>query len=321
MTHAEWLSNYTKLNNSFKKKLVFRLGVEAGFFSEYNNMVLAILYCLKHQIKFEFYADYTQFAWRNAWDDFFQPFSAENHHYINRYYSTRPTVIADSREPRLKKVLKYELIVAAYKKLFGVTYLTQDLWKFHRDRAFAATTFDIPELGFHRASVLDATQALLAAVWQYNAQSAPLIAGFIEAVGLPAEYISIHVRAGDKFMETGTFDFSEYMVPAEQLATTQHAFILTDDYTVLEQLRAQYPDWQFYTLCEPTERGYFHYEFLKLSPEHKYRQHLKLFASMDICAASTKFIGTYSSNPGMFMGMRIGEERCYCLDFPHWLIW
>jgi hypothetical protein len=321
MESAEWLANYTRINNSFKKKLVFRLGVEAGFFSEYNNMVLAMLYCLKHHIKFELYSDYTQYAWHDAWDDFFRPFVAKNRHYINRYYSTRPTVITDSRESPLKKLVKYELIVAAYKKLFGVTYLTQDLWKLHRDRTFANTLFDIPELGFHKASVLEVTQLLIRALWQYNNQSAPLVADFITAAGLPTEYISIHVRAGDKFMETGTFDFSEYMLPAEQLTATRHAFILTDDYTVIEQLQAQYPAWQFYTLCEPTERGYFHYEFLKQSIEFKYRQHLKLFASMDICVASTKFIGTYSSNPGMFMGMRIGEERCYCLDFPHWLIW
>jgi hypothetical protein len=305
MTNTEWLSNYTKLNNSFKKKMVFRLGVEAGFFSEYNNMILAMLYCLKHHIKFELYSAYTQYAWHDAWNDFFVPFVAENKQYINRYYSTRPTVIADSREPALKKIIKYELIVAAYKKMFGVTYLTQDLWKLHRDRAFANTTFDIPELGFHNASVLEVTQPLIAALWQYNDQSAILVADLIKSVHLPSDYISIHVRAGDKFTETKTFDFSEYMVPAEQLATSRHAFIITDDYTVIEQLRAQYPNWQFYTLCEPTERGYFHYEFLKQTQEYKYHQHLKLFASMDMCATSTKFIGTYSSNPGMFMGMSV----------------
>jgi hypothetical protein len=321
MNQAEWLSAYTKLNKSFKKKLVFRLGVEAGFFSEYNNMILAMLYCLKNRIQFEYYSDYTKYAFQDAWMDFFKPFGAENHHYINRYYSTRPDVLRDSREPALKKRIKYKWIVAIYKTLFGVNYLTQDLWEFHRDRAFAETTFELPELGLPRASLLDVSQPLIAAMWQYNDQSALLVAELIATVNLPTQYISIHVRAGDKFMEAGMFDFSEYMRPAENLSTIRHAFILTDDYTVMEQLRAQYPTWQFYTLCQPEERGYFHYEFLKQTPEYKYRQHLKLFASMDICAASTKFIGTYSSNPGMFMGMRVGEERCYCLDFPRWLIW
>lgn len=321
MTNAEWLSQYTKLNNSFKRKLVFRLGVEAGYFSEFNNMVLAMLYCLKHHIKFEFYSDYTKYGFRDAWTDFFRPFGAENQHYINRYYSTRPDVLHDSREPALKKRLKYKWIVGAYKTLFNVTYLTQDVWQFHRDRAFADTLFELPELGLPHASVLDVTQPLIAAIWRYNDQSAPLVAELIATAGLPAEYISIHVRAGDKFMEAGVFDFSEYMRPAEELGDIRHAFILTDDYTVMEQLRAQYPAWQFYTLCQVDERGYFHYEFLKQSPEYKFQAHLKLFASMDICAASARFIGTYSSNPGMFMGMRIGEERCYCLDYPRWLIW
>jgi len=322
MTNDEWLRKYTVLNNSFRKKLVFRLGVEAGFFSEYNNMILAMVYCLKHSIKFELYSDYTQFGWRDAWKDFFLPFVAENTHRFNKDYSTRPTVLSGSREPKLKKFIKYELLVAAYKALYGVTYLTQDLWELHRDRAFADTRFDIPELGFHNASVLDVTQPLIASLWRYNAQSAPLIADLIKSAGLDnTEYISIHIRAGDKFTETKVFDFSEYMVPAEQLGTTKHAFILTDDYRIIEQLRIQYQHWRFYTLCSPMERGYFHYDFLKESREFKYQQHLKLFASMDICANSSKFIGAYSSNPGMYMGMRIGEENCLCLDFAHWLIW
>ena len=38
-----------------QKRLVYNLGSEAGFFSEYNNMILAILYCLKHNINFVLY--------------------------------------------------------------------------------------------------------------------------------------------------------------------------------------------------------------------------------------------------------------------------
>lgn len=321
MTTDEWLQQYNTLNNSFKKKLVFRLGVDSGFFSEYNNMILALLYCLKHRIRFELYSDHAHFALRDGWNDFFIPFTNSNNQHINKDYNLRPYIIEQSKEAKLQKIVKYRYITAAYKSLFSVDYLTQDLWAFHRDAAFAQETFTVPELGFHQTPLLAATQQVIKAFWRYNAQSAPIIASFTNSVQLPDEYISLHVRAGDKFTEAKMYDFSEYMVPAAELSRNKEAFILTDDYTVIEQLRQQYPQWQFHTLCAASERGYFHRDFVKQDKQFKYMQHLKLFANMDICASSTNFIGTYSSNPGMYMGMRIGPERCHCLDFDSWLIW
>jgi hypothetical protein len=321
MNNEMWTAAYNKLNNSFKKKLIFRIGADSGFFSNYNNLILALLYCLKHQIRFELYSEYTPFAFHDGWNDFFLPFPAANTTKINKDYNLRPYIIEQSTESKFQKIIKYHYITAAYKVLTGTKYLTQDLWAYHRDQSFASETFNIPELGLYDTPLLEATQIVIKALWQYNAASALGVARFINSVVIDQEYISIHIRAGDKFTETNAFDFSEYMVPAQQLSRNKHAFVLTDDYTVIEQLQVQYSDWTFYTLCEPTERGYFHNDFVKQDNEFKYRQHLKLFANMDLCATSTTFIGTYSSNPGMFMGMRIGPERCYCLDFDHWVIW
>ncbi|HEX8429490.1 hypothetical protein [Hymenobacter sp.] len=321
MTTEEWIQQYNILNSSFKKRLVFRLGIDSGFFSEYNNMVLAMLYCLKHRIRFELHSDYTYFAFRDGWNDFFVPFGAVNTHRIHKDYNLRPYIIELSKEAKLQKIVKYRYIATLYKLLFGVNYMTQDLWSRHRDLAFAQETFDIPELGFHHTPLLVATQQVIKAFWRYNAQSAPIVAAFVNSVQLPEDYVSMHVRVGDKFTETKMFDFSEYMIPAAEFSPNKEAFVLTDDYTVIEQLQEQYPQWQFHTLCAPSERGYFHRDFVKQDNQFKYTQHLKLFANMDICASSTKFIGTYSSNPGMYMGMRIGPARCYCLDYDEWLIW
>lgn len=321
MSTAEWLQQYNALNNTHKRKLVFRLGVDSGFFSEFNNMILAVLYCLQHKIRFELYSDHAHFALRDGWNDFFLPFAAANTQRINKDYNLRPYIIEQSKEARLQKTIKYNFITAAYKSIYKVDYLTQDLWDFHRDPAFARATFDIPELGFHQTPLLIATQQVIQSFWHYNTQSKPVVESFVSSIKLPDEYISLHVRAGDKFTEAKMYDFSEYMVPAAEFSNNKEAFILTDDYTVIEQLQKQYPQWRFHTLCAPSERGYFHRDFVKQNQQFKYMQHLKLFANMDICASSTKFIGTYSSNPGMYMGMRIGPEKCYCLDFDKWLIW
>lgn len=320
MTTEEWLDRYYALNKSFKKRLVFRLGVDSGFFSEYNNMLLALLYCLKHGIRFELYSDHTHFALRDGWNDFFVHFKSINTQRINKDYNLRPYIIEQSKEAPLQKLVKYRYITAAYKLLFGINYLTQDLWARHRDPSFTHATFTVPELGFQQTPLLEVTQQFIKALWRYNQPSGQEIAQLVQSVALPAEYISLQIRAGDKFTETKMYDFSEYMLPAASFSRNKQAFVMTDDYTVVKQLRAQYPDWQFHTLCSPSERGYFHKSFVKQTKQVKYQHHLRLFAAIDIAAGCTKFIGTYSSNPGMYMGMRIGPERCFCLDSDEWVL-
>lgn len=53
---------YNSVNNSFKKKLIFHVGTGAGFYSEINGMLCAMLYCYVHKIKFILYADDATFA-------------------------------------------------------------------------------------------------------------------------------------------------------------------------------------------------------------------------------------------------------------------
>ena len=42
---------------------------------------------------------------------------------------------------------------------------------------------------------------------------------------------------------------------------------------------------------------------------------------MEILRASELFIGTFSSNMGMFLGMCMEKERVYGVDFDEWLLW
>ena len=51
------LAEYQKLNNSFRNELIFHVGATSGFYSEFNNMVLAMIYCLQWRIKFSLYSE------------------------------------------------------------------------------------------------------------------------------------------------------------------------------------------------------------------------------------------------------------------------
>ena len=63
---------YQKVNEKFESVLVFHVGESAGFFSEYNCMILVMLYCLQHKIQFKLYSRDANFGYEKGWTDFFE---------------------------------------------------------------------------------------------------------------------------------------------------------------------------------------------------------------------------------------------------------
>lgn len=100
----------------------------------------------------------------------------------------------------------------------------------------------------------------------------------------------------------------------------RNLFVLTDDWSIIQNIREHYPDYKVYTLCEETERGYFNRDFMKQAPEYKRRKLIRLFSSVDVLANAKLFVGTFSSNPGMYLGMRV-PSISRGVDFDNWRIW
>ena len=67
---------WRKLNASFKKKLVYRLGDSAGLFSEINNMFFAMVWALDNKVRFELCSQRSNLG-DEGWNDFFEPFTGE----------------------------------------------------------------------------------------------------------------------------------------------------------------------------------------------------------------------------------------------------
>jgi hypothetical protein len=95
--------------------------------------------------------------------------------------------------------------------------------------------------------------------------------------------------------------------------------VATDDYRIFEQLRDNNPQYSFYTLTSPEEKGYDQDKFVQSSNESIQHNLIEMFASIKIFLQSILFVGTYSSNPGMFVGMQL-DDRMIGMDFDNWLI-
>ena len=284
-----------------KQRLIFHVGHSAGFYSEFNNMVLAILYCRRRGIDFELYSKDANFGQGKGWTDFFQPFCKETtwfgHHYINQRYSN-PTGG------------KRKLLMDAYKTIHPQNFLTPDLWPKFRHIDDEMTTRD----------VMLASLPVIEEIYRFNAQTQAEIDGLMQKIKIDGPYIGFHIRGGDKTAEHDILNVEQYLTVAEKLSEIRTAFVYTDDYDFITLLNRKYPYWEIHTLTTEDEHGYFHQKFLKLTSSEKRHNLLKMFASMEYLRKSEYAICTYSSNPGMFLGMSMGD-RAIGIDYENWMIW
>jgi hypothetical protein len=304
------LENYTELNNSFKKELIYHLGVDSGFFSEYNNMILAMLYCLENKIKFTIYSKDANFRYNNGWTDYFLPFCEEqDNDFYGRRYNPRNSDFKKKFNPR---ILIHHL-------LNRNIFLTFELWHSFRNRNRETKKFYIPELEIN-GNLQEACQVLINLTWRYNETTETRINQLKSSLQLPEKYIGFHIRSGDKVLETKLLNISQYIKAAEARSDIKTAFVSTDNYSTIEEFQSQYNNWNIHTLSSDSETGYFHGEFIKRDKILIRKHYENFFASIDVLKKSAIFVGTFSSNIGMYLGMCMPNDKISSLDIKRWQI-
>ena len=334
---------WRKLNASFKKKLVYRLGDSAGLFSEINNMFFAMVWALDNKVRFELCSQRSNLG-DEGWNDFFEPFTGEKcSEFLVR---NNRRFVSDIKGYDKKKVM-------AGKKKEKIDFLTQDIFKrFFENRAFAEKVFDFPELGIAGGSFA-AAAGLARAFYRLNAATETAVrhlaatrlrmvlfhgSGAFEAENgagtgsglagsgeLPEKYIAVQMRAGDIRKEAawrrqGLLGAAPYarkireMCSGEGLAGVRTVFAFADDFRLVEELAAVLPEFRVYTLCGEEERGFDYEAFMAQDAEARRRGILKILANVELCRGSLRFIGTRVSNPSWFLRLIMPEERVTFVD-------
>ena len=334
---------WRKLNASFKKKLVYRLGDSAGLFSEINNMFFAMVWALDNKVRFELCSQRSNLG-DEGWNDFFEPFTGEKcSEFLVR---NNRRFVSDIKGYDKKKVM-------AGKKKEKIDFLTQDIFKrFFENRAFAEKVFDFPELGIAGGSFA-AAAGLARAFYRLNAATETAVrhlaatrlrmvlfhgSGAFEAENgagtgsglagsgeLPEKYIAVQMRAGDIRKEAawrrqGLLGAAPYarkireMCSGEGLAGVRTVFAFADDFRLVEELAAALTEFRVYTLCGEEERGFDYEAFMAQDAEARRRGILKILANVELCRGSLRFIGTRVSNPSWFLRLIMPEERVTFVD-------
>jgi hypothetical protein len=294
--------------NNKKKKLVYRLGGDAGFFSEYNFFIYAIVYSKLHNLNLEINSSYANFRYHHGLSDYFvPPVLKENNGWFNLKFNNRSYMFKLKREAIAAKVVK---------KVYNIDYLTQDI--FEDLRRLPLVSDDYKKIGLGNSNrLMDCCRVLINQLWVYNESTQTAIDNKISQLNLPEEYVGMHIRRGDKGQEAELFPMEVYFERAEQISPCRNAYILTDDYSIITEIQNKFPAWTIFTLCGREEKGYYFGAFLKLDKDQRRDMHLNLFASMEVMRNALFNIITYSSNVGSFLKMR-GPDNVIGIDTEEW---
>lgn len=253
------LEKYKSLNNSFKSELVFNLGATSGFYSEFNNMVMAMAYCLNMHIRFVLSSENANFGYEKGWEDFFVPFCEERNGTFYKKYNLRDRNPFFEMGGFFKKLYYF-----SWRMFHRHTYLTHDIFSDIRCVSFVRSRFNCPELGIENMDLRHICREIIDMIYVFNSSTRQDIDSLIQNLRLPDFYIGLHIRGGDKSIEAEKVDYSEYMNIIEKKEfAIKDVFVLTDDYTVIEGLKRDYKEYKFYTLANKSERGYYHDDFVK----------------------------------------------------------
>ena len=296
---SDFWKKYNKINDSYKEVCIY-LGIGTGFFSEFNNMVLAILYCLVNKIKFKLYLINAKgFPNNKGWQEFFMPFCNE---------------LMYNSDTEFNSILKFyknytEVLLPIMKEKYGISYFTADIFDNMRDNDFRNFHFNIKELGIE-GDLRNAFGIIAKNLFRFNDETQKEINKLVDSLNLPKRYIGFHIRAGDKITEAELVEPEKYMKSVEKYTDIKDIFISTDDYSIVEKLQNKYESkYNIYTLTNKKELGYNQCSFESSNKNEKYNHLIEFFASIEILLNSELCFGSYSSNPSIFLGAVLGKSK------------
>ena len=160
----------------------------------------------------------------------------------------------------------------------------------------------------------------LGRIWKFNDETSEAIAELRKGLALSADnYFTVQIRRGDKKSEADTFALHEYIRLAKRFNAMRErttCLVMTDDYSVITELRTAYPEYQFVSLCPKSDRGHEQAAFNSLSPGLRRQRTLALLAELSMATEGSFFVGTFSSNIGRFVALLRGLETTYSVDGP-----
>lgn len=306
-TSATLFQHYKQMNETLKHPLIYRVGIDAGFFAEYTAMLNAMIYAMGKGWQFRLFADKANFGYEKGWNDYFLPFCSEDHHEFHEKWNLYPVAPWRLWRALPKKQRKSQF--AWRMKLYGRHVLGR-LVSLAVYRQYVRLNHNVhfsPQARYEQAALgidgdyLSAFKAMTQITWRFNEETRKRIETLTEALHIGPNYVGCHLRGGDKITEAALLSPEVYLKLIRKYAPGHDVFVLTDDYRLFQQICQLAPDMRFFTLCRPEERGYVNKNFVSASAGEKCQSMTRLFASIQLLLKGSMFFGSITTGPGIFL--------------------
>lgn len=287
-----------------------------GMYSELFNLCLAIVYANHHQKHLKLNTWLWNSRIKNGWEDYFEPtldcsnnpFSAQDKVYTNE----KPWFGKIYYKPKEFFSFYYRLILNyIYHILHPNHLLTKDIFEDMRSQEYI---YDI--LGKDAFSLMASS---FKRIYVLNNNTKGYFRERINSIGLPGDYIGVHIRRGDKITSEEMQDIrlDEYInAIINHKDISSNVYIATDDTSIINIIKEKLISYGFNVFYNSQNKstGFNEAVFNNASKQARQEETLNVLLDMEVLIHSNFFIGTYTSNLSRVVPFFLGLDECISLD-------
>ena len=297
------------------KKIIYSL-THRGLYSELVNLALAKVYADKYNYQLLVNSRNWNSKIDNGLSDWFIPYFEETHSIL-----TYQEKIYNNEKPWIGKIYYNPSAFWGYWR----ERLYNKIFKFFNPTALLSKeSFQRMHSGdflsqYSEGELLNAVSNSFKKFYNYNALTQNNISEKKQYINIPDNYISIHIRRGDKIV-TGEMEDINLNIYVDAIRKysyiSNNIYIATDDVTVISYISKKLSDTdiKIYYNKENKLKGFDEKTYNLKSDSVRRDEVLNMLFDMDMMINSSFFIGTFSSNVGCVVAMYLGLDKCHSID-------
>lgn len=297
------------------KKIIYSL-THRGLYSELVNLALAKVYADKYNYRLLVNSRNWNSKIDNGLSDWFIPYFEETHSIL-----TYQEKIYNNEKPWIGKIYYNPSAFWGYWR----ERLYNKIFKFFNPTALLSKeSFQRMHSGdflsqYSEGELLNAVSNSFKKFYKYNALTQNNISEKKQYINIPDNYISVHIRRGDKIV-TGEMEDINLNIYVDAIRKysyiSNNIYIATDDVTVISYISKKLSDIdiKIYYNKENKLKGFDEKTYNLKSDSVRRDEVLNMLFDMDMMINSSFFIGTFSSNVGCVVAMYLGLDKCHSID-------
>lgn len=297
------------------KKIIYSL-THRGLYSELVNLALAKVYADKYNYRLLVNSRNWNSKIDNGLSDWFIPYFEETHSIL-----TYQEKIYNNEKPWIGKIYYNPSAFwgywreRLYNKIFKFVNPTALLSKESFQRMHSGDFLS----QYSEGELLNAVSNSFKKFYKYNALTQNSISEKKQYINIPDNYISVHIRRGDKIVTGEMEDINlNFYVDAirKYRYISNNIYIATDDVTVISYISKKLSDTdiKIYYNKDNKLKGFDEKTYNLKSDSVRRDEVLNMLFDMDMMINSSFFIGTFSSNVGCVVAMYLGLDKCHSID-------